>query len=68
MVSEMHGVWASGGKADDPAQWVQLAEVHGTSIMLSHADYKNPVLKPEQARYLASKLYRMARRLETANA
>ena len=60
-VAEGHCVWASGG---DHPQWVDLREVGGKHIALHYPKTVDPLLTPDQARYLASKLYRMARRLE----
>lgn len=61
MPSEMHGVWASGG---DSAQWVQLCEVEDKYVALSYNRSVTPKLTSAEARYLAGKLYRMARRIE----
>ncbi len=66
-VSEGHCVWASGG---DYPQWVDLREVGNNGkryIALSYPKTVTPHLTPEQARYLAGRLYRMARRLERAH-
>jgi hypothetical protein len=66
MVFERHGVWASGSK--DDGQWVEVAHVRPSGgdpgVMISHTSIKNPVMTVEQARYLASKLNRLARRIE----
>ena len=68
MVAEMHGVWAS-GKDATPGKWVEISQI-GTDRISLHYEYtgKSPLLTAEQARYLASKLNRLARRLEAANA
>jgi hypothetical protein len=60
-VSENHGVYASGG---DTPQWIKMFEVGGKHIQLVYDRSTPPMLTPDQARYLASKLYRMARRLD----
>lgn len=56
---EMHAVWADG---DAKKEWVSVREA-GDGISIS-ANYGNPTLRPAQARYLARKLYRLARRVD----
>lgn len=64
MMFEMHGVWCSGGEADKN-QWVDIRHVGGGGICLHHSSYaKDPVMTPDQARYLATKLRRLARLID----
>lgn len=58
----MHGVWANKGANN---QWVRVNQVGSDGIELSHTHYSAPVMTAEQARYLASKLNRLAKRIES---
>ncbi len=65
MIAELHGVCGSEKDGIRPA-WVRLYE-RGDRISIMVPTGIEPHLTPEQARYLAGRLYRMARRLERAH-
>jgi hypothetical protein len=67
MVVEGHAVWASGNK-DTKAMWVELFQVGDDRIQLVTRSMDNPMMTVEQARYLASKLNRLASKIEERNA
>lgn len=69
-VFEMHGLWTSGGKdqKEAPAQWVDVRDMDNGRIMLTHTDqFRWPRMTTGEARYLAYKLLRLARRIENRN-
>lgn len=68
MVAESHGMWSCGGEDKSRNQWVQVCQVGEDGIELSHTKIHNPVMTVDQARYLASKLNRLASKIESQNA
>lgn len=63
-VHEVGGVWASKGTT---ARWVKIYEVDINAIQISIEQY-NANMTVEAARSLARQIYRLARRVEKANA
>jgi hypothetical protein len=56
---EMHGVWAAKGSN----AWVRICETNGGIQLITPAG-TDPTMTARQARYLARKLHRLAKRLE----
>jgi len=55
----MHGVWA--GASKDHPQWLAVRSLASGIVLTLEDNHHAPVMTPEQARYLARKLYRLAR-------
>jgi hypothetical protein len=63
MVAEMHGVWAN-GSTKYSGQWISVHQEGEDGIAIKYPLTTVPVMTPQQARYLASKLNRLARLIE----
>lgn len=63
-VREIHGVRCRDNLASKGPSTVRISETDQGQILIRHDDSNGAMLTRWQARYLASKLYRLARRLQ----